>query len=205
MAMVAVTISGCGGSNGGQTSDAIEDTGDRTTSSASPTTKAPAAPPAPRFTLPPDVTVEVESPDTGDAGKAAVLHDVEYSVKARIEAVAKGEGSTPHLSRYFTGSAFRYWNDKIEEKRENGETVAGTYRFFGLEVTELKGDVAAARFCEDQSAVYEKTRNTGEVRRDKPLETEVVQITLGAEKSDEGVWQVNRFSWNKGVPACERD
>ncbi|MFJ1972979.1 hypothetical protein ACIO93_30415 [Streptomyces sp. NPDC087903] len=204
LAAVAFSVTGCSSDSGdGSGSDKIAGAEAGETGSSSPSASASAEKDAPVFALPSDIKATVEKQPTGDATKDAVLRDVAYSARARLEAFAKGDGQTANLNRYFASSALTYWSDRVATLKKQGLTLTGDYRFYDFEVTDVAGGkTAAVRYCEDQSKAYGKDVRTNKVQRTQPSDKDFILYTLQAVKDSRGDWQVGVQSWKKGDASC---
>lgn len=202
----ALTLTACSGGSGGS-----GDSDSGTIDGAEPGGKkspAPSASPsldkdAPAFDLPKGLTVRIEAAQTGDTTKDELLRDIGYSVQARVEGFAKGDGKTPNINRYFAMPALSYWGGQIEASHKKGRTVTGEYHFYGFKVSDLKKATAAVRFCEDQRKAFGKEIESNKVLRTTPSDSDFIETHLQAAKDAHGDWQVRSFRWDKGVDSCK--
>ncbi|MEV6794928.1 hypothetical protein AB0M87_23720 [Streptomyces sp. NPDC051320] len=158
MAAATLTLTSCSSDSSGSGKDKIAgaDTGEAKspTSSASASASASAEKNAPTFDLPSDIKVTVDKKSTGNSTKDAILRDVAYSVEARLEGFAKGDGQTTNMNRYFAAYARTDWADRVAKVKKEGLTVTGDYRFFDFAVMDVANTKAAsARYCEDPQGV----------------------------------------------------
>ncbi|MEN8654020.1 hypothetical protein ABCR94_26300 [Streptomyces sp. 21So2-11] len=206
--LLAISACSSDGSGGSDASDSGKisgaDVGESKSPSADPSTSDTPEKGAPAFDLPQDVTVAIEKAQTGDPKKDEVLRDVGYAAKAQIEAFAKGDGYTANMQRYYTGLASPYWGKQIKKYRDRDRTVTGQYEYYGLQVRDLNGKVATARYCEDQRKAFGKEIKSGKVIRTKSSKDAFVETKLEAQKNAKGDWQVRQFEWKKAAESCVR-
>ncbi|MFJ2608856.1 hypothetical protein ACIO13_28335 [Streptomyces sp. NPDC087425] len=203
---LVLTATGCSSDSGnGSDRDEIQGAGGEASASVSPSAAASAEKNAPSFDLPKDITVTVDRKATGDATKDAVLRDVAYAARARVEAFGKGTGQTANLNRYLAGNARVYWVNRVSEFTKDGLTVSGHYRYYGFEVTDTSSGGVAAHYCEDQSKAYNKVVKTDKVQRTQPSDKDFVLYKVLAAKDSAGDWQVTQQSWEKGDATCVQE
>ncbi|MBW1601168.1 hypothetical protein JJV70_03425 [Streptomyces sp. JJ66] len=170
-AAATVLLAGCGGGGGGEKDDTIA-------GAQEPSHTATPSPDAtedgierPDMTLPKDLKLVFDDWTTsaGPEGEAA-LRDAANYVRSIAHGIVKQDASD---SAYLTYSvpleqAQSYAKNQIEQYIEGGWTLTGTDRYYRPEVRVAEEKTrAAVIFCEDQSDVYGKDVESGEVLRDE--------------------------------------
>ncbi|MFK0281753.1 hypothetical protein ACIQVL_14960 [Streptomyces sp. NPDC090499] len=204
-ATTALLLTACGsGDDSSKDNDKIAGADKGAPGSPSPSASASAAAEkgAPSFDLPSDIKVTVEKQSTGDSTKDTVLRDLAYAAQARLEGLAKGDGQTANMSRYYAADALVYFAKQISETRKEGLTSTGSYRYYDFQVLDLKGQTATARYCEDQRQAFAKEIKTNKVHRTTPSNDDFIQISVQTAKDSRGDWQVRRVSWKKATAEC---
>lgn len=193
-------LSACGGGDSG-TSDKIKGVQTVAPTGSPPTTPAASAG-APAIKLPADVKVEIADPAPGkDAETTKAIGDLKYAIRALLDGTARGNGDVPSMTHAYTGVAGAYWTQRITAVRKSGQTITGTYRYYGLDMT-LTGASGHGHYCEDQSKAFGKNLKTGTVHTTPVTADSYVYYTVDATRNADGTWQISQVNWSKGAKEC---
>jgi hypothetical protein len=154
VAAMSPALSGCGAS-ASQPPAALPGTNVAAAeaSSSAPVAVLPAD--APKFTIPADLHLVVESDSTGDATKDAVLLDAEYQFYGFVEAISAGNVKSVNFKQWTTGDAYASLSQSVQTWKSRDERLTGTDRVYKRSVTMSKdGTQAAYSACEDSSQAF---------------------------------------------------
>lgn len=208
----AFLLSGCGGGGGANDGAHPSGSGSASSSATNPTPSAtasataPALSGAPKFDLPPDVTVKFDGFDGGSATHAALLRDTSYAATAVLEFEAHGYPTEPsNFARYWAGGTGAEFADSIISQEKDGTVITGAYHYYRPVVKSLpdSGGNMSVTYCEDQRKAYSKVAKTGKVLTTQPSLSDFRQWTLLMTKGPHGDWQAFNHTWTKGAKQCE--
>ncbi len=177
--------------------------------SASPSAPSSSPPPstpagAPRITLPSDVRVQIEGPDTADAGTEGAVAGLRYAILALRDGFAQDNGQVPSMLHSYALNAGVFWAKRIQTAKSEGRTITGTYRYYDFSVHLNGPDTAGANFCEDQRQAFSKDIKTGKVYRTTPSNGDFYRFTAQLAKDSSGTWKISQESWVQGDKSCIR-
>ncbi|WP_031525503.1 hypothetical protein [Streptomyces sp. NRRL F-5123] len=206
LAAATLLLTACGG-GGGDKKIGAEGSGtpapapSASTTTAAPTTSAPAGP---TFDFPPDVKVVVDPDTTGDAVKDAILRDQGYGQQAIFLAIAKLDSTIPVFQKYVTGKAAADWAVKIDWGKSHHTTVTGTTAFYNRKVTVTDATTAGVTFCQSERESYDKDTKTGKVATTTPSLDDFTLHTARMRKAADGTWQMTDYRSQDRAKSCER-
>ncbi|WP_329134810.1 hypothetical protein OG552_19960 [Streptomyces sp. NBC_01476] len=205
-ASAGLLLTACGG-GGSDSADKIQPSATTaaapTTTSSTPTPTPPTGPDAPKFNLPPDLTVEFTGFDSAKAEDKLVLQDASYAAKSVLELEVQPRTKvTPNFSRFWTGERGASYADSLISQIKGGTVITGVYRYYNPVVKSVQGGAMQVTYCEDQRKAYSKDFTTGRVHVTSPSPSDFRQWTLLMSKSSSGEWQAFDHSWLKGAKQC---
>ncbi|MFI8927926.1 hypothetical protein ACIG3E_09660 [Streptomyces sp. NPDC053474] len=204
-AAAVLSLSACGGGDGGSKNDDKID--GASNAKPTPTPSSPKAPAhaiaRPRIELPKDVKNVFEGGRTGDAKKDAILADSERMINSIDEAVTVDAKDHPALKFYSKGDALASAAEYVQSFYSAGTTWTGETRYYNREVTLLKGGAAAVTYCGDETKSYSKDRKTGKVKRTAGDSDDYVSYNARMEKNSKGVWQATVVTSQEGAQQCQ--
>ncbi|MBY8880982.1 hypothetical protein [Actinacidiphila acidipaludis] len=199
-------LTACGGS--GSNSDKSTSSAPAPTSAA-PTTTAPptqaAGPGAPKFDLPPDITIAFNGFGSTDPKAKDALRDAKYAATAILEAESQiRTAETPNVKRYFDGLQGAKLADSVINYGKSGNVATGTYRYYQPTVKANGGaGTLTVSYCEDQRKAYDKNAKTGKVHVTTPSLQDFRAWTFAMHKDSAGDWQVYEYKWLQGAKQCQ--
>ncbi|MEV0440136.1 hypothetical protein AB0I84_04835 [Streptomyces spectabilis] len=204
-AAAVLSLSACGGGDGGSKSDdKIEGAGSGSSESATPSPKASDdAIDRPQIKLPKGVKNVFEGGRTGDAKKDAILADSERRIDSLDEAVTVNAKEHPALKFYSAGDALVSAATYIKGFYDDGRSFVGTTRYYKRNVTILKKGTAAVTYCMDSSKTYPLDRKTKKVDKSIPAsDKDYAFFNTRLEKNAEGVWQTTSVTSIEAAKQC---
>ncbi|MFE5397369.1 hypothetical protein ACFQ9U_22780 [Streptomyces sp. NPDC056568] len=204
-AAVALMLSGCGGSDTGDSGkDEITGADTGASSSASPTASAGGdGVDRPEVKLPEGDTLVFAPESTGDAEKDAVLKDNAEYLRSVDEAIGKQDPKSKAVAFYSKDAAYLGSVEWITGFVKDGVTVTGTVRYFDRKVHFSKDGSAGLTYCADESKGFTKDVKTGKVNVTEASKTSYVLYNDRLRKNDKGVWQTTKSTSERGSEVCQ--
>ncbi|GHB55988.1 lipoprotein [Streptomyces viridiviolaceus] len=204
-AAVALLLTGCGGSDGGDSGEdeiAGADAGSSASASPSPTAIDEAVD-RPAVSLPEGDNLVFTPETTGDAKADAVLKDNAEYLRSIDEAIGKQDPKSKSVAFYSKDSAYIGSVEWISGFVKDGVTVTGTVRYFDRKVTFSKDGSAGLTYCADESKGYTKDVKTDKVNVTEATKDSYVLYNDRLRKNDKGVWQTTKSTSERGSEVCQ--
>ncbi|MFH8468767.1 hypothetical protein [Streptomyces sp. NPDC017991] len=164
-ATAALLLTACTGNND-KPSDDIKgaDTGANVSPSATASTSADGD--GPDLSLPKDVDLVFDFDKPSDAKHEAALADAKNYLRAMYHGIVAQDPDDPAYRYYSGGQATQYVKSQIEAAVKGGWTPSGTEMYYDEDVTTLSdGKRTLVTFCSDQSKIFSKDIESGEINR----------------------------------------
>ncbi|MEU1268160.1 hypothetical protein [Streptomyces sp. NPDC005799] len=204
-AAAVLSMSACG--SGGADSEANDKIAGADTSgeaSPSPAQMASTASDRPKIEVPSDVTYDFEWKATGDAGKDALLSDVEQRIKAVDMAIADQNALDRAYLFYTEGTAAAGTQQYIQQYVDHKARTTGLTRFYNESLTVDDDGTASLVYCGDQSKAFNKYLKTGKTDVTPVTKNSYVIYASALRKSKKnGVWVTERMTSQRGSSHCQ--
>lgn len=204
-AAAVLSMSACGsGGADSKVNDKIAGADTSGEASPSPVQTASTASDRPKIEVPSDVTYDFEWKTTGDAGKDALLSDVEQRIKAVDMAIADQNALDRAYLFYTEGTAAAGTQRYIQQYIDHEARTTGLTRFYDENLT-IDGDgTASLVYCGDQSKAFNKYLKTGKTDVTPVTKNSYVIYASALRRNKKnGVWVTERMTSQRGSSNCQ--
>jgi hypothetical protein len=204
-AAAALSLSACGSSDSGSSTDdgktAGADVG--STKSASPSASVAASGERPKIGLPSHVTHTFTPEQSDDAVENAVLKDNAEFIRALDVAIVEQNPRLPALEFYTEGEGAVAAEQWVKAFTDAGWTITGAVRYFDRQVTVNSKTTASLTYCADESKGFSKVIKTGELKGTKVTKDSYIAYGVQVEKNRKGVWELMKIVSTEGADRCQ--
>ncbi|WP_407561284.1 hypothetical protein [Streptomyces sp. 184] len=204
----ALTLTACGDSDSGDNGGSEKIEGAKDTASdepSSPAAEEETPEGAPDVSLPQDIKLVFDWEEPSKPDHAAAQRDAENYVRSIYRGVAEQEPKDPAAQFYSRDQALTYAQDQVQAYVDGGLTATGTERYYQAEVRTYGRSVGIS-FCVDQSKIYGKKVETGEVLRTEESSASYLfyQVSMGKYPGRDDVWQATSIDVEGEAAQCEQ-